>query len=379
MPEQFAGESLEHIMLSEAEYPGRHFQTTTGTYRVAQHDNRGFLSNLFSRAGLGGGLFHTPELPSRSFRSMGTMAAVTLGAAYADRLETVTEDIRAIFDRLESEMSAYRPGSVISMLSRMAGVAPVAVPEDTYRVLSLGQHFGNLTAGAFNIGASPLAALWGFNGAPVPRAVPSDQSISKILERVDHRRLVLNDGTAFLPDKGMAVDVGGIAKGYAVDRAYDYCLSAGIRDFLIDFSGNVRAAGRPSRKQGWQIGVRDPFDGSSILGKINLPDGRAVATSGSYERFVEIAGERFSHVIDPRTGYPVAGTASVTVLCSDAVTADALSTAFFVAGLKGARELLDKVSPVELLVVPDRYPASLWRTMGFDDTLFKGLVPSHTL
>ena len=310
---------------------------------------------------------------------MGTMASVTLGAAYADHIESVVENIRAIFDRLECEMSAYRPDSSISRLSAMAGVAPVAVPEDTYRVLSLGQHFGNLTAGAFNISASPLAALWGFNGAPVPRAVPSDESIRQILERVDHCRLVLNDGTAFLPDKGMAVDVGGIAKGYAVDRAYDYCLNAGIRDFLIDFSGNVRCAGRPSWRSGWQIGVRDPFDSSRILGKITLPDGRAIATSGSYERFVEIAGERFSHVIDPRTGYPVTGTASVTVLCSDAVTADALSTAFFVAGLKGARELLEKVSSVELLVVPDRYPANLWRTPGFDNALFKGSAPSHTL
>ncbi|HXH51400.1 MAG TPA: FAD:protein FMN transferase [Terriglobia bacterium] len=369
MPEQYAEESLGHIMLSEAEYPDKHFRTRTGAPRVAQHDNRGFFSSLLGRAGLGGGLFRTAELPSRSFRSMGTMAAVTLGGDYAGRIEEVTEEIRAIFDRLESEMSAYRPSSVISELSRMAGVAPVRVPEDTYRVLSLGQHFGNLTAGAFNIGASPLAALWGFNGAAVPMTLPSDQSVGELLELSDYCRLVLNDGAAFLPAKGMAVDVGGIAKGYAVDRAYDYCLSAGIRDFLIDFSGNVRAAGRPSRKQGWQIGVRDPFDGSSILGKITLPSRSAVSTSGSYERFVDILGERYSHIIDPRTGYPVTGTASVTVLCPDAVTADALSTAFFVTGLNGAAELLEKVSSVDLLLVPDGYPTHLWLTPGFDKVL----------
>jgi thiamine biosynthesis lipoprotein len=300
---------------------------------------------------------------------MGTMAAVTLGGDFADRIEPVTKNLRAIFDRLEAEMSAYRPGSVISELSRMAGIAPVAVPEDTYRVLSLGQRFGNLTAGAFNIGASPLASLWGFNGSAVPMTLPSDQSIGELLELVDYRRLVLNDGTALLPAKGMAVDVGGIAKGYAVDRAYDYCLGAGIQDFLIDFSGNVRAAGRPSRKEGWQIGVRDPFDNSRIIGTIALPSGMAVATSGSYERFVDILGERFSHIIDPRSGYPVAGTASVTALCSDAVTADALSTAFFVSGLKGADELLKKVSTVDLLLVPDHYPTQLWLTPGFDKIL----------
>ncbi len=158
------------------------------------------------------------------------------------------------------------------------------------------------------------------------------------------RRLALGDGTAFLPLKGMAVDVGGIAKGYAVDRAYDYCLGEGIRDFLIDFSGNVRAAGRPSPKEGWQVGVRDPFDASRMLGKIALPSGMAVATSGSYERFVDVAGKRFSHIIDPRTGYPVTETSSTTVLCADAVTADALSTAFFVAGLEGKPDCFNEAS-----------------------------------
>jgi FAD:protein FMN transferase len=312
---------------------------------------------------------HTAKLPSRSFRSMGTVAAVTLGGDYADRFETVAENIQAMFDRLESEMSVFRPGSAICELSRMAGVGPVAVPEDTFRVLSLGQHFGGVSGNAFSIAAAPLVGLWGFNGAPVPISPPSDASITRTLELVDCRHLVLRDGTAFLPLKGMAVDVGGIAKGYAVDRAYDYCLSEGIEDFLIDFSGNVRAAGRPSPKENWQIGVRDPFDASRMLGKIALPGGSAVATSGSYERFVDVAGKRFSHIIDPRTGYPVTETSSTTVLCADAVTADALSTAFFVAGLEGAGELLKKLPSVELLLVPDKRPMDLCLTPGFDKIL----------
>jgi thiamine biosynthesis lipoprotein len=301
---------------------------------------------------------------------MGTLAAVTFGGKYADRLESVMENIRAMFDRIENEMSAYRPSSAISELSRMAGVAPVAVPQDTYRVLGLGQQFGSLTGGAFNITASPLVRLWGFNGAPVPISMPSDRSLRETLELVDDRRLVLDNGTAFLPLKGMAVDVGGIAKGYAVDRAYDYCLSEGIRDFLIDFSGNVRAAGRPLREDCWQVGIRDPFDGSRMLGRIALPAGMAIATSGSYERFVDVAGKRFSHIIDPRTGYPVSGVSSTTVLCPNAVTADALSTAFFVAGLEGAPELLKKFPSADLLLVPDHHPMDLCLSPGFDKILF---------
>lgn len=313
---------------------------------------------------------HAPELAARSFRSMGTLAAITMGPNYSDRIDAITEAIRTIFNRLEREMSAYRPDSAISKLSRMAGVAPVAVPEDTRRVLSLGQHFGNLSAGAFNIAAAPLTRLWGFNGSPAPPTLPSEQSIREMQDLTENNRLILENGTAFLTAKGMAVDVGGIAKGYAIDRAYDYCLNEGIRDFLIDFSGNVRAAGQPSRQGGWQVGIRDPFDRTTILGRITLPDGMAVATSGSYERFVTILGERFSHIIDPRTGYPVTATASATVLCADAVTADAMSTAFFVTGIKGAPELLSKLFPsVEVILVPDSYPTVLWLTPGADRIL----------
>jgi len=338
-------------------------------------NSRGLIGTVFDRARDWASMVsparssHAAELPSRSFRSMGTLAAITLGGDYADRIDSVAENIQATFDRLEAEMSVFQPGSAISELSRMSGVEPVAVPEDTYRVLSLSQHFASVTAGAFNIAASPLVGLWGFNGAQVPISPPSDASISNTLELVDIRRLALRDGTAFLPLKDMAIDVGGIAKGYAVDRAYDYCLGGGIEDFLIDFSGNVRTAGCPSPGECWQVGVRDPFDASHMLGKIALPSGMAVATSGSYERFVDVAGKRFSHIIDPRTGYPVTETNSTTVLCADAVTADALSTAFFVAGLKGADKLLNKLPSVDLLLVPDHRPMDLFLTPGFDKIL----------
>lgn len=305
------------------------------------------------------------ELSSRSFRSMGTVATVTVGNRYAGRIEPVTARVREIFDRLDREMSSYRRDSVISRLGDQSGVAPMAVPQDTCRVLNLSQHFGALSDGAFDVTVAPLVSLWGFNGAPAPDAIPSEQEIRERQKLVGYRRLVLRDGTAFLPVKGMAVDVGGIAKGYAVDRAYDDCLSQGIRDFLIDFSGNIRASGRPAWEEKWEVGVRDPLDRSRIIGKIALPGGMALATSGSYERFVNIANERFSHIIDPRTGYPVGGTASVTVLSADATAADALSTSFFVVGLKGAGELLKKVPSAELLIVPDKYPLELWLTPGF--------------
>jgi thiamine biosynthesis lipoprotein len=296
---------------------------------------------------------------------MGGMATVTLGAASSDRIEFITAQVRSILERQEQDLSTYRPDSAISLLAEKAGGTPLAVSEDAYRVLSLGQHFGELSKGTFDITVAPLVRLWGFGRTAGPAPVPSEESIREKQRLVDYRRLVLKDRTALLPVKGMAVDLGGIGKGYAVDRAFDFCRSAGIENFLIDLSGNIRASGRPHWGEEWQIGVRDPFDRSRIIGKVTLGSGMALATSGSYERFVEIAGARYSHVINPRTGYPVTGTAGATILGGDATTADGLSTPFFIGGLKEAGKLLREAPAAEMLIVPDKYPTELWLTPGF--------------
>lgn len=310
-------------------------------------------------------LLRRSELPSRSFRSMGGLATVTLGAAYSERIEPVTAQVRGIFERLERELSTYRSDSTISLLAEKAGVAPIAVSDDAYRVLSLGQHYGELSEGRFDITVAPLVRLWGFGRAPARVDLPSEAAIREQLRLVDYHRLVLKDRTAFLPTKGIAVDLGGIAKGYAVDRAFDVCRSVGIEDFLIDLSGHIRVSGQPQWGENWQIGVRDPFDRSRILGKITLRSGMALATSGNYERFVELAGQRYTHIIDPRTGYPVTGTAGVTILAGDDTTADGLSTPFFIGGLKAAGQLLQKTPSAEILIVPDKYPIEIWLTPGF--------------
>jgi FAD:protein FMN transferase len=299
---------------------------------------------------------------------MGGLATVMLGAASSDRIEAVTEQVRAIFDRLERDLSPYRPDSVISLLSEKAGEAPVAVPGDVFRVLSLARRYGELSDGAYDITVAPLVRLWGFGVTPAPAGFPPEEIIRERLKLVDYRRLTLADGTAFLPAKGIEVDLGGIAKGYAVDLAFDFCRSAGVEDFLIDLSGNIRVSGRPQWGERWRIGVRDPFDRSGVIGKLTLESGMALATSGSYERFVEIEGRRYSHIIDPGTGYPVTGTAGVTVLSMSATETDGLSTPFFVLGLQGTRGLLRKIPSAEILLVPDKQPVEIWLTPRFADS-----------
>lgn len=296
---------------------------------------------------------------------MGGVATVTLGASCSDRIELITAKVQTLFDKLEKDLSAYRPDSAISQLGEKAGVCAIPVSDDAFRVLNLGKHFGELSDGAFDITMAPLARLWGFGRTAEPTERPSQEDIEKQLSLVDYRRVILAEGTAFLPVPGMAVDLGGIAKGYAVDRAFDLCRSTGLEDFLIDLSGNIRTHGRPHWRGQWQIGVRDPYDRSRIIGKVGVQNGWALATSGSYERFIMVGDTRYSHVINPKNGYPVTGTAGTTILAEDATTADGLSTPFFIGGLKGAGKLLGKAPSAEVLIMPDKFPTEIWLTPGF--------------
>ena len=305
-----------------------------------------------------------PQPASRSARSMGGMAMLTLGAGCARQLDSLAPQVQEIFDRLERELSAHRPDSAISLLAQRAGASPVALSPDAWQVLKLALHFDALSEGACDVTIAPLVRLWNIGSAPNTTGTPSEEAIREILKLVDSRRVVLGNRTAFLPLPGMAMDLGGIAKGYAVDRAYDFCLNAGIKHFLIDLSGNIRVCGRPQWGRQWQVGVRNPFERSRILGSITMRSGLALATSGNYERFVEIMGQRYAHIINPRTGWPAAGMAGVTVLSQDATTADGLSTALFVLGLEGCGKLLGKAPPAEVLMVPDRYPVEIWLSRG---------------
>jgi thiamine biosynthesis lipoprotein len=293
---------------------------------------------------------------------MGTRAQVTVAGEYRERLPGLAAEVRAIFDALESRLTTYRRDSEISRLAAAAGGPPLEVSGDTFRVLELSKHYGELTGGAFDITVSPLVRLWGFGGPPPP-GPPHPGLIEEELKRVGFRRMELREGKVSLA-AGTSVDLGGIGKGYAVDAAYEALRRSGVLAAMVDLGGNIRVRGQAEAGFNWTIGVRNPFDKQKVVGKISLADGMAVATSGNYERFVEMSGRRFSHILDPRTGYPVEGMAGVTVVAPDATMADALSTGCFVLGMGPSLEVLRKTAGAEALFVPDRYPVELWLTPG---------------
>jgi thiamine biosynthesis lipoprotein len=229
-------------------------------------------------------------------------------------------------------------------------------------------NYSRISDGAFDPTMKPLIKMWGFNGATAPENLPSAQTISDTLKKTGYTKLELSQSDAVPPTytlhpHGMSLDLGGIAKGFAVDQAYNEIMQnpkTANLNLLINLGGNIRCHGQATPDRPWCIGVRNPFDSGRIVGSITMTNGSAVATSGNYERFVIINGKRYAHIIDPRTGDPVQGMAEVTILSNNATETDAISTSLYIAGVKGAPDILAKLPNCRAIIIPDKHPIEIW-------------------
>lgn len=282
---------------------------------------------------------------------MGTYMAITV---YASDEAAGKKAIAAAFDRVEqveAVISTWRRKSDASKLIRAAGKPPIVIHPHLYALLARAIEVSEETGGAFDVTAGPLIQLW--KRAHRIRRLPPDDVIAAARARVGYRylRLILQGRKAQLTRKNMRIDLGAIGKGYSIDQAVAVLRAAGISAALVDAGGDIYALGAPPGRAGWLVGVRDPQQPSRILAKPLLVKDCAAATSGDYEQFVELDGRRFSHILDPRTGWPVEGVSSVTVIAPDATTADAYATAVSVLGPKAAVAFAEKRPHVELLIL----------------------------
>ena len=269
-----------------------------------------------------------------------------------EALDAVFEEIR----RVQSIMNIYDPGSEISELNRHAGADAMAVSKELYKVIETGIAYGQVTGGAFDISIGPLVKLWDIGGE-APR-VPSTGEIGRALALVEYLDILVLDfeRRVLLKSPGMLLDLGGIAKGFAADRAAETLRSKGIERAIVDFGGNIFAIGEKESGTAWRIGVQHPEEPrGNYLGILSVRN-RAVVTSGVYERYFEHEGTDYHHILDPYTGYPVDnGLVSVTIVAPSAMTADALSTAVFVLGIPAGITLVENFEGVEaVLVTGDR-------------------------
>jgi len=295
---------------------------------------------------------------------MGTFASLTLPGEAAEQLESLSARATDCFSSVNNALSIYSTNSELSRLNLSAGVAPAPLSPESLDVLRLSLKYAELSDGCFDPTVAPLVQFWGFSGGTPPERMPSDTAVKAARNSVGYRYLEIHDDSAYLSRPGMKVDLGGIAKGYAVDLCYERLADNNSVSMLINLGGNIRCHGTATRNRQWRIGVRNPFDGAKTIGALELASGMAVATSGSYERFVTIGGERYSHLIDPRTGRPSRGIAGVTALSSSATEADAMSTVLFIMGMEESRKVLSSLPSCQALFVPDRHPMEIWITPG---------------
>jgi thiamine biosynthesis lipoprotein len=311
------------------------------------------------------------------FQVMGTYASVIAGAADHERVTEYARICEDTMREIEAQLSLYRPDSELSRLNAGAGRGPMRMGRHLQANLECAVRFGGLSGGAFDVTVGPLVKLWGFSGGKAPTEWVASARIEEARTRVGYHRIRIAGDTVSLDGTNMVVDLGGIAKGYAVDKCCEELLRRGAQNFLVNLGGNMRCFGRPESSRQWQIGVRDPFHQDKVVGKIGLTNGVAVSTSGNYERFVMIGDRRCAHILDPRTGYPVQGMAGVTVLAATAIEADALSTCLFVLGVKEGAKVAASLHGCAAAFIPDKHPTEIWIMRGMTNVFSPegGVVP----
>jgi FAD:protein FMN transferase len=256
-----------------------------------------------------------------------------------------------IFEDVDARMSEWKPTSPLSAVNREAGVSAVPVPDDLRAVIRRGIEIGERTDGAFDITWAALWGLWDFKAAqPV---VPPAEEVTLRAGLVDYRQLRIADdaGTVMLSRVGMKIGLGGIAKGWALDRADELLRDRGFDDYLLQGGGQVQAAGDKGDGVHWKVGIRDPRGAADDFFAIVEAEDVSVSTSGDYERFFVVDGVRYHHILDPRTGMPAQGLRSATVVHADATLADAMSTAVMVLGAERGLALVEAEPGMEAVLV----------------------------
>ncbi len=288
-------------------------------------------------------------LESADHYALGTINHIQIESPHA---ESLLKESFSIIDTVESKMSRSIKTSEVSRINAHSGRSPVTVSEATYSVIKKGLELSALSDGAFDITIGPVVSLWGI-GTDHPR-VPGTLELEKALSLVNYRNVVLDskNSSVYLKKRGMSIDLGAIAKGWAADRVYRFLVDHDVKKGIINLGGNVFVIGRKSAAREWHVGIQDPEKTrGNYLGILSVSD-EAVVTSGKYERFFVYNGKKYHHIFNTFTGYPVEnGLISVTILGKDSTTADGYSTVVFSLGLEKGMKLVEETPFIEAVII----------------------------
>lgn len=283
---------------------------------------------------------------------MDTLVSITIYAKKEP--ENWRQNVEQAFgkmQRIEDLATSFNDSSEVGQLNLNAGQRDISVHKEVLEIIKQAQEVSEYSDGAFDVTILPLLRLWNFKSSN-PR-VPTESEISEKRGLVDFRKIVIDDVKVFLPEANMGVDLGAIAKGYAVDKAVEVLENYDYKDFMVEAGGDLRAvAGELTRGQR-TIWVRHPRKAGEFFAKIKM-DETAVASSGDYERFFEVGGKRFHHILNPKTGNPASPVISVTIFSETTALADAYATAVFVLGPEKGLDFIEKLPEIEGLIVYEK-------------------------
>ena len=286
--------------------------------------------------------------------AMGSTLTLTAWTTDEARAKAAFEEVFGEFARLETLMSTWIAESDVSRINRNAGVRPVAVSSEVREVLATARQISEWTDGKFDVTFGALSGLWKFDHDR-DNVVPDIAKVRRRLPLIDFRAVQIDEaaGTVFMARKGMSIHLGGIGKGYAVDRAVGILRRHGLQDFMVQSGGDIYVAGLKDGRP-WRLAIQDPRGPANrSFAELDLSDG-TFTTSGDYERAFVAHGTRYHHILDPATGEPARGARSVTIVANRAVLADGLSTGVFILGADAGMALIERLPDVDGVIVSDK-------------------------
>lgn len=290
-----------------------------------------------------------PQLTSKTELVLGTVCSISI---YDDENMNVIDECFEELRQLENILSINKPETELQKVNEASGKAPVKVSDDTFDVVSKGIYYSELSKGALDITIGPLVKLWGI-GTDEAR-VPTDQEINLVKPLIDYSLIDLDpvNKTIFLPKKGMIIDLGAIAKGYAADKVTDILVKNNIKNAVIDLGGNIFALGSKIDGSPWKIGVQDPNAArNASIGFLQVSN-KSIVTSGIYERYFVKDGKHYHHILNPDTGYPYENELlGVSIVTDKSVDGDSLSTTLFALGIEKGLNLINSLDGIDAIFI----------------------------
>lgn len=281
---------------------------------------------------------------------MGSRFDITVVAANEEIGYINIDEAVAEIKRIEKLISSWDPDSETALINKNAGIKPVKVSLELFKLIERTKQISEITDGAFDISYSSMDDIWKFDGSMTN--MPTKDEIKKSMAKVGYEQIILdsNEQTVFLKQKGMKISFGAIGKGYAADKTKELLVSKQVVAGIINASGDLTTWGTKASGEKWLIGIANPLSKDKIFSWLPIVES-SVATSGNYEKFVMFDGKKYTHIIDPRTGYPSQGVNSVSIFSKSAELCDALATAVFIMGKDAGLSLINQLGGTEVILV----------------------------